>query len=149
MTLTEEHFRSATRIGGKRFNNLLLELSKHIQFPVGEGAILKYRGVGKLAVEHLGRLGLIFPDVHSQLHSLSSRAQHCLECVGADSKETAKKAIESGILKPGLILHYGWGTHVEVCKWAGLPIPQKPRPVIICPHCNQDIDWPNKPSRYL
>ncbi len=70
-------------------------------------------------------------------YGLSTRAANCCNNAGLMNRAQIVAAISSGRLHPSNIAgcgNYGWGTHIEVHKWLGLPEPQRTRPRM-CPHC--------------
>jgi hypothetical protein len=74
--------------------------------------------VQRIALKKRG--GDVWPEF-----SLSLRAIHCIH--RAFKRTNVKKhevirALKSGKLRPGNVYNYGWKTHREVCKWAGVPI---------------------------
>jgi hypothetical protein len=75
-------------------------------------------------IELKKRGGDIWPE-----YSLSLRAIHCIErAFGRPDvhKRVVKRALESGKLSPGKVHNYGWKTHREVCKWAGVRVATEP-----------------------
>lgn len=116
-------------LGGTRLLTLITKLlvEAEVVFPLLESKAIKYRGVGRCGLEKLRQLGLLIEDPTSEL---TTRAANCLWRVGVKSKEEARAAILDGRIRvpkgKHKLLNYGWKTHREVCRWAGLPEPQKP-----------------------
>lgn len=73
-------------------------------------------------------------------YGLTYRAINICMNLGVCSKEEVKAALEDGLLKIGRTRNYGWKTHQELCAWAGLPVPTKPKGhPRICPHCKKSL----------
>jgi len=56
-------------------------------------------------------------------YSLSGRALHCIYRAFQNTsvkKTEVIRALKNGRLSPGKVRGYGWKTHREVCKWAGV-----------------------------
>jgi hypothetical protein len=75
-------------------------------------------------IELKKRGGDVWPEF-----SLSLRAIHCIERAFGRAdvhKRDVKRELKSGKLSPGKVHNYGWKTHREVCKWAGVPVSTEP-----------------------
>ena len=69
---------------------------------------------------------------------LSVRAANCLNNRNLVTRDQIMEAVKNGTLHPKNrnTRNYGWKSHAEVCKWLGLPEPQKSKPrLTVCPHC--------------
>lgn len=141
----------ATALGGRRLETIVEKLIGHnVSLPMEERDAFRLRNVGSKTVSELRQLGLVKDSISS---GLSVRAANCLNDAGIETKEQARRLITDGWLNPATgasipapydskrnIRGYGWVTHKEVCKWAGLPEPRKPKRVRICPHCGKPDD---------
>lgn len=130
----------AMLLGGNRLVKVVQKLiDLNVPIPIDEWMVFRYGGIGKKALSELKKLGLV-PD--RSIAGLSCRAWVCLDNNGIRTKSEAKAKILSGFLHPDRsikIRNYGWKTHKEVCKWAGLPEPFPEKRPVICPHCGKDI----------
>lgn len=150
--------RSTDGLGEQRLQQIKEMMQERgYKIPMSEWEAIGLRGCGRMTLRELIKIGWV---TESPASELSSRAAHCLSNVGIETKEQARQAITQGRLKPDKkpwkwnstnedrgVRNYGWKTHKEVCKWAGLPEPQKPKRMQICPHCGKDVlCLPNKDS---
>jgi hypothetical protein len=71
-------------------------------------------------IELKKRGGDVWPEF-----SLSLRGIHCVHRAFRKTNVTKNdviRALKNGKLRPGKVHNYGWKTHREVCKWAGVPV---------------------------
>lgn len=113
--------------------------------PVPTHTLIKFRGVGRKVIEHLRSRGLV-EEPEYEYDGLSARASHVLERLQLNTKEDTRRAILEGRLAVENGAYqgarcYGWKTHVEVCRWVGLPAPVKARTVLVCPHCAKHVPY--------
>ena len=95
-----------------------------------------FKQIGRVLNCTKGGAWLLHRNAEKKLNSesspydgLSTRATNCLINFGLTDKESVARAIKSGALYPGVIINryrsYGLKTHIEICKWLGLPDPTK------------------------
>lgn len=115
------------------------------KWPMTPREILRYRGIGPVTIKSLQKMGLVFSgpiEEPNEMYGLTTRANECLLRLGIQTKQEAIEAIQSGKLHPKnrSMYNYGWMSHKLVCKWIGLPEPEKiTGKKRLCPHCGKNI----------
>lgn len=66
---------------------------------------------------------------------LSVRAGTVINNLNLRNRGEVLAAIKDGRLHPRRTRHYGWKTHIEICRWLGLPVPLKRGQ---CPRCSRN-----------